>query len=161
MKLAVNTNTNVIVHWYGWQRVYMRYSAPNSIARMSMVQMVRLCACCTTKLTSHSICLQWSDFIEYLLELLIQRQNWYALRFNDSLDGYQPNWNHATEYCVQEIGGRRSVTQARRCLRQRWILLSQGPSTNIQRIVSTIAINIYISVIVIPLSWEITTMAQR
>jgi hypothetical protein len=59
-----------------------------------------------------------------------------------------------TEYCVQEISGRRSITQARRCLRQRWILLSQEPFTHIQRIVSTIAIKyiyIYISAIVIPL----------
>ena len=24
MKLAVNTNTNVTVHWYGWQALYVR-----------------------------------------------------------------------------------------------------------------------------------------
>ena len=45
MKLAVNTNTNVIVYtdMDGKGYIIMRYSAPNSIARMSMVQMVRLC----------------------------------------------------------------------------------------------------------------------
>jgi hypothetical protein len=95
---------------------YMCYSAPNSIARTSMADMVHAFGYCTTKLTSHSICLHCSDIIEYSLGLLIQRQ----IGTRSMALWTATNRIETNNSCVQQIGGKRSITQDRRCLRQRW-----------------------------------------
>ncbi|CAB4022088.1 Hypothetical predicted protein [Paramuricea clavata] len=95
VKLAVNTDTNgkgcicaIARQIQLRERVWLRHGA---------------FVYCTTKLTSHSICLQRSDIIEYLLELYVDpKTNWCA--FSDSLHGYQPNRNQQN-IAFKELAG--------------------------------------------------------
>ena len=56
-----------------WYTLYLRCSTPNSVAQTRIGWHVTFVYCSTT-LISNSVCLQWSDIIEYLLKLLIQKQ---------------------------------------------------------------------------------------
>ena len=84
-----------------WYTLYLRCSTPNSVAQTRIGWHVTFVYCSTT-LISNSVCLQWSDIIEYLLKLLIQKQ---IGTLSTTLWTDSNQIEIKTEYCVQEIGG--------------------------------------------------------